>query len=469
MLTNIDYFIVIIYLISIMGLGLYASRGITNLSQYAVAGRDYTAPVVFATLSAAFIGGGFTLGNAEKVFMWGIVNIIALWGFSFKEILVAKYVAPRMQAHRDAISIGDIMVKAYGTPGRLVSGVCGVFLCIGILGAQVGAMGYVFETFLNISRMWGIILGCGTLIVYVALGGIRAVVITEILQFGILALGLPLALVFAVMHAGGVDAVLTRIPVDHFSIPGSHLTWIAFISLFLTFMLGETLVPPYLQRLLIGKDTNAIIRGTLWSGLFSIPFFAITGCLGLVALALQPDLNPNLAVPYLVKTALPAGIVGIVIASIICVIMSSAESFLNAASVAFTNDIVKPLAKKKPLSALQELWLAKIFTVFCGIGAVIMAVKVTSLLDILIYAYHFWAPVMVIPLIAAIFGFRANPKVYLTSVICGFIGMWIWQYGLNNPYGLEGLIVGVIANIISLYLAQKFWGFDVSLKLEESV
>jgi SSS family solute:Na+ symporter len=451
-----------------MGLGLYASRGIKTLNQYAVAGRDYTAPVVFATLSAAFIGGGFTLGNAEKVFMWGIVNIVALWGFSLKEILVAKFVAPRMQAHRDAISIGDIMVKAYGKPGRLVSGICGVLLCIGIIGAQVGAMGYVFETFLGISRIWGIVLGCGTLIVYVTLGGIRAVVITEILQFVVLALGLPLALIFSVIHAGGVDAVLARIPVDHLSIPGSHLTWLAFISLFLTFMLGETLVPPYLQRLLIGKDIHHIARGTLWSGLFSIPFFAITGCLGLVALALQPDLNPNLAVPYLVQTALPVGIVGIVIASIICVVMSSAESFLNAASVAFTNDIVKPLVKK-PLSATQELRLAKIFTLFCGIGAVIMAVKVASIIDILIYAYHFWAPMMVVPLIAAIFGFRTNAKVYLTSVACGFISMWVWQYGLNNPYGLEGLVVGVIMNIVSLYVAQKFWGNEPSLALEESV
>ncbi|MFA6036645.1 MAG: sodium:solute symporter family protein [Legionellales bacterium] len=468
MLANIDYLIVIIYLVAIMGLGLYASRGIKNLNQYAVAGRNYSAPVVFATLSAAFIGGGFTLGNAEKVFMWGIVNIFALWGFSFKEILVAKYIAPRMQAHRDAISIGDIMVKSYGTPGRLISGICGVLLCVGIIGAQVGAMGYVFETFLGISRIWGIMLGCGTLIVYVTLGGIRAVVVTEILQFGVLAIGLPLALIFSVMHAGGIDAVLARIPADHLTIPGSHLSWIAFISLFLTFMLGETLVPPYLQRLLIGKDIKSIAQGTLWSGLFSIPFFAITGCLGLVALALQPDLNPNLAVPYLVQTALPVGIVGLVIASIICVVMSSAESFLNAASVAFTNDIVKPLMKK-PLSATQELRLAKIFTLFCGVGAVVMAVKVASILDILIYAYHFWAPMMVVPLIAAIFGFRANTKVYLSSVACGFVGMWIWQYALNNPFGLEGLIVGVIMNTVSLYLGQKFLNNEINPAIQESV
>lgn len=458
MLANIDYIIVLVYLVGIMGLGLYASRGIKTLSQYAVAGRDYTAPVVFATLSAAFIGGGFTLGNAEKVFMWGIVNIFALWGFSVKEILVAKFIAPKMQAHRDAISIGDIMAKSYGKPGRLVSGVCGVMLCVGIIGAQVGAMGYVFEIFLDIPKIWGVLLGCGTLIIYVTLGGIRAVVVTEIVQFMILAVGLPLALVYGIIAAGGVDAVIAKVPVGHFSIPGP-LSWMAFISLFLTFMLGETLVPPYLQRLLIGKDVPNTVRGTLWSGIFSFPFFAITGCLGLVALALQPDLDPNLAVPYIVKNTLPAGIMGLVIASIICVVMSSAESFLNAASVALTNDIVKPLSKHE-LTKRQELLIAKFVTLFAGVGAVIFALSIESVLDILIYAYHFWAPVMLVPLIASIFGFRANARIYLTSVVCGLLGMWIWQYLLGNPLELDGLVVGTLTSLTGLFVANKFMRKD---------
>lgn len=52
-----------------------------------------------------------------------------------------------MGAHRDAISIGDIMVKAYGLPGRMVSGVCGLLLCIGVLVAQVGAMAMCLRLF----------------------------------------------------------------------------------------------------------------------------------------------------------------------------------------------------------------------------------------------------------------------------------------------------------------------------------
>jgi len=95
-----DKIIVILYLLIILVVGLLAGRKVKNLSQFSVAGRSFSSLVIFATLSASFIGGGFSMGNAEKVFLFGIVNIFALWGFSLKEILVAKFIAPRMDNYK---------------------------------------------------------------------------------------------------------------------------------------------------------------------------------------------------------------------------------------------------------------------------------------------------------------------------------------------------------------------------------
>ena len=81
--------------------------------------------------------------------------------------------------------------------------------------------------------------------------------------------------------------------------------------------------------------------------MFSIPFFAITGMIGLVALVMNPGLNPNLSLPYVIQQTLPEGIRGLVVAGMISVVMSSADSCLNSASVAFTNDIVGPFEKEK--------------------------------------------------------------------------------------------------------------------------
>ncbi|MFH1488700.1 MAG: sodium:solute symporter family protein [Pseudomonadota bacterium] len=443
-MLNTDGIIVLIYLALVLAIGLLASRGIRNLSHFSVAGRSFSSVVVFATLSASFIGGGFTMGNAEKVFTWGIVNIFALWGFSLKEILVATLIAPRMDSFSQAIFVGDIMEFAYGKTAKLVTGCFAVLLCAGIVGAQVGATGYIFELFLGIPRFWGIFLGFGIVVLYSTVGGMRAVVFTDLLQFAILAVGIPLTLIFGVSRAGGLDAIQAAIPAGHLSFLGSKGA-LAFVSLFLTFVLGETLVPPYVQRLLIGKSAGHTARGTLYSGLFSIPFFAVTGGIGLVALTLKPGLDPNLALPYVIQHVLPMGLKGLVVAGIIAVVMSSADSFLNGAAVAFSNDVVQPL-RKKPLSDRKVLLLAKFTTLMVGALAIIFALKIKSILDILIYAYHFWAPVIVIPLAAAFFGIRADTRIFLSGCCAGLAAMVIWNYFLNAPGGVEGLIVGVLAN-----------------------
>ncbi|WP_045214710.1 sodium:solute symporter family protein [Desulfonatronovibrio magnus] len=446
--------IIFIYLAAVLIIGMLAGRGIKNISQYAVAGKSYGSMVIFATLSASFIGGGFSMGNAEKVFLLGIVNIVALWGFSLKEVLVAKYIAPRMDRYRDAISVGDIMKSHYGVSAKVFSGIFGFILCAGILGAQIGAIGYVTNLFLGIERFWGIMLGCGIVITYATVGGMRAVVWTDIVQFVILAFGLPLTLYFGIQSAGGIEHIVNTVPSGHLSLPVEPLALIALASLFLTFVFGETLVPPYLQRLLIGRDAREVSKGTLYSGLFSFPFFAVTGLIGIVALVLNPEINPNLAMPFVIQQALPPILQGIVIAAVIAIIMSSADSFLNAAAICFSNDIVKPL-KKEAMSHKSEVLMARLVTLMVGVLAVIFALSIESILDILIYSYNFWAPIILVPLVMAVMQKKVSQKKFLVGAGAGIFSLLIWNYGLGSPLGIHGIVVGVFANYTGFVLADN--------------
>lgn len=455
-LVSIDMIIIIFYLVGVLAIGLWAGRNVKNLADYSVAGRSFPAIIVFATLSASFIGGGFTLGNAEKVFTFGIVNIAALWGFSLKEILVAKFIAPHMHQFPNAISVGDVMEKDYGKWGKVVSGIFSVFLCAGILGAQVGGMGYIFHVFMNIPVWVGIVVGTGIVILYDTIGGMKAVVATDIIQFVVLAIGIPLSLFLGIQHIGGISMLVSQLPEGHLDLFSNITSW-QFLSLFLTFLLGETLVPPYVQRLFVGKDSAHTAKGTLWSGLFSIPFFAITGMIGLVALVMKPDLNPNLSLPYVIQQTLPVGIRALVVAGIISVVMSSADSFLNSASVGFTNDIVKPFRKKKT-GAGEGLFMARMATLITGSLAMLFAIKIQSILDILIYAYNFWAPIIMVPLAATLLGVRATTRTFLSGAVAGIAGVFIWNQLLDKPAGFDGLIIGVFCNIIMFTLVHNLTG-----------
>ena len=459
MLNYLDYAIIIFYLCVVLLVGLWSGKGMKSLREFSVSHRSYTSFVIFATLSASFIGGGFSIGNAEKVYRLGIVNIVVLWGFSLKEILVAMYIAPKMDNFPNVISAGDIMEQGYGKAAKVITGFFSVFLCAGIVGAQVGAMGLIFKVFLGIEPIWGILIGCGIVIAYSTIGGMRAVVLTDVIQFCVLAIGLPAALIFGIVKLGGFSAIREAVPASHFSIPADTMTIGAFLSLFLTFLLGETLVPPYVQRLLIGKDAKHTARGTMLSGIFSIPFFVVTGAIGLVALTLDPKLDPNLAMPFVIRTVLPAGVRGIVIAGVISIVMSSADSFLNGAATACINDIVKPL-RKKPLSERHELLLAKLMNCFVGVFAVIFAINIPSILDILIYAYNFWAPVILVPLAAVFLGVRVTRAGFFSGTIAGAAGVLIWNVLLESPMGISGLVIGVFCNLIAFTLINKIYAKD---------
>lgn len=449
----LDHLIMGLYLVGVLGIGLWAGRGLKTLEDFSVAGRSFKSWVVFATLSASFIGGGFTMGNAEKVYIFGIVNIFALYGFSLKEILVATVIAPRMDRFSEAVSVGGIMGQSYGKAARITSGLFGFLLCAGILGAQVGAMGYVFNLFLGIDKMLGILIGCGIAITYSTVGGMRAVVFTDILQFIVLGVGIPLALFLGIDKVGGWNAVMAAVPAEHLN-PLGDMGFVAFASLFLTFLLGETLVPPYVQRLMIGKTTRHTARGTLWSGLFSIPFFAVTGCIGLVALAMNPELNANLALPYVIQQALPIGLKGLVVAGIISVVMSSADSFLNGASVSLISDLVLPL-RKKSLSDRKKLIMARLANLLTGITAVVFAIKIESILDILMFAYNFWAPVILPPLVAAFFGVKAKGRVFVAAAFCGIAATWVWNMWMADTSGIDGLIIGVLCNTAVFFIYRS--------------
>jgi SSS family solute:Na+ symporter len=341
-------------------------------------------------------------------------------GVSLKEILVALLVAPKMDKFPNAISVGDIMATAYGKVGRVITG---------------------------IDRDWGILIGCGIVILYTTFGGMRAVVATDIVQFLILAIGMPLVLYFGINYVGGLDALVVAIPADRIEIPGAHYQWLGLIAPILVFMFGETLVPPYVQRLCIGKTAAKAAQGTLYSGLFSIPFFAVTGLIGLVALALDPALDSNLAMPHVVVTVMPPVLKGVVIAAVISIVMSSADSYLNSASIAFINDVLAPL-RAKPLTSRQALRLAMVVTFVVGVKSVFFALAIESVLDILIYAYTYWAPVVLVPLVATIYGVRKGVAGFVAGALAGLFVAMVWDNVLHQPGQIAGLVVGVFANLL---------------------
>jgi SSS family solute:Na+ symporter len=433
------------YFALILVVGIWVSKSVKNLDDFSTGSRGYGSLFIFATLSASFIGGGFTTGLAEKVFTMGLVYVVALWGFSAKEILIATIVAPRMTPFKDAISVGDIMGQLYGKKSKILTGIASGLVCAGIAGAQFAAFGYLLKVLTGIDASYGIILGTIIVIIYAAWGGMKSVVANDVIHFCVLIIALPLVLVWGINHAGGFSKVMSTVPVEHLSFSGT-LPLITIIGLFLNFFFGETLVPPYVQRLLIGRNFKDTAKGTLWSGLLSIPFFLLVGFIGLTALTIKPDLDPHLALPYVINTVLPVGLKGLAIAGMMAVVMSSADSFLNAAAISISHDVLKPIAKER-FTPNIELWWSRLMTVIIGAMGALFALSTQSALDILLVAYNFWTPFILVPLVAGILGVRASAQAFWWGCIAGIGATCFWLIQMGETT-FNGALVGICVNLL---------------------
>lgn len=444
---NLDNLIIVFYFFTVLCVGLWASRSVKTLDDYATGNRSYNSFFIFATLSSSFIGGGFTSGLAEKVYRLGLFYVVGLWGFSLKEILIAKYVAPQMTKFNDAVSVGDIMGRLYGENARVFTGIASVLVCAGIAGAQFGAFGYMMNVLLGIPQLWGILIGASIVIIYSSLGGMKAVVANDMLHFCVLIVALPLVFILGLNQAGGIEAILST---PNFDAIGQNIPWYVLLGIFLSFFFGETLVPPYVQRLLIGKDNHSTVQGTLWSGLLSFPFFLMIGLIGLIAHKLSPDLNPNLALPHVIMTVMPVGLKGLAIAGMIAVVMSSADSFLNAAGIAASHDVIKPL--KSITEKHQELTISRFTTFTVGVIGAAFAASTESVLDILLHAYNFWTPFILVPLVAGIMGYIKSAQVFWVSSLIAIFAVFITtHFSSISTSAFDGTLVGIVVNALVFF------------------
>lgn len=446
----LDTGMVILYLAVLIGIGLKGR--VKDVSGFTASDCGYGTFTIFASLSASYIGGGYSSGNAAEAYSGGIGMTVALFGFSISTILIGRFLVPGVKQFAGVTTVGGIIGKAYGRTARVLTGIFSFSCCAGMVGAQMGAIGLVFNVLLGIPPKLGIIIGCGIVMLYSTSGGLKSVIMADMIQFVMLAIGMPLLLVMALSRLGGVGALLETLPREY-SNPFNGTTIAGFISLFITMMFGEALAPPYTQRLLIGKNPSGTARATILSGMFSIPFFMITGMIGMTAYSLNITGEASAAMPALVKSILPMGIRGVVMVSMVSIILSAADGFLNGASVGLVCDTVKVLYPD--MSEKAELWWLRAVNLATGLAAIAVAFILPNIFNILIFAYSFWSPLILVPLAAAMLGIKSNGRAFRRALVAGMASSTVWNYVFLKPWNIDGGGVGMVFNLIVFALSTR--------------
>lgn len=446
-MSVLDWTMLVVYFALLIVIGVQTIRRVRTSDDFAVAGNRIIWPVFFGSLAAAFLGGGSSLGNAGAVFRDGYSYMFAYFAFGVQFVLVGWFVAPRLKRYLGAHTVGDVMEAHYGKASRLVTGLLSLGLCAGILGAQALAIGTVVHATLNLPTVPSIIVGMGVVVLYSTFGGAWAVIQTDMMQFVFLGLFLPVTLLIALREVGGPGELVAALPAEHFTLTGPYSV-VAFAGLFVAFLLGEALVPPYTQRTFATPDARNARTGMVLSGFFALLFYFVTATLGLVALVLFPGIEADQALPTIVLRLLPAGLVGLLVAALLAVVMSTASSYLNSIAVVFVKDIYLPLTKRE-IGARRRVWLERMLSLGVGVVAIVFAISVPSIVDALLYSYSLWAPTVVVPLLFAVLAKSRCGPAALAAIAAGGSTTAIWTWVLDEPYGVNGTVVGVAANLVA--------------------
>ena len=213
----------------------------------------------------------------------------------------------------------------------------------------------------------------------------------------------------------------------------------------ISFALGEVLIPPYANRVLAAKSASASRNGFLLAGMFIIIWLAIVAALGVVAHGvIATDTKPDDVFVAVGRAVLPSGIFGLLLATVVAIVMSSQESVLNSASVAFVRDIVSLF--RSP-SENATLILAKCSTLGIAAIAILAAQFSPSIIDGLLILYSIWDPTILVPLIAGLYLRETKPLASWLSILGGATTSLSWQFA-KEPHGIPAILVGLLAAIV---------------------
>jgi Na+/proline symporter len=446
---SVDYLIVYAFLIITLVIGLRAGRGIKDIREYALANKMYGTGVLVLTFLATNIGGGSVMSGSREVFTNGIIMTVTSLGVVISLLFVAFFIAPNIVHFEDCITIGDVMGKLYGGASKVITGVLGVLYSICMTSMQLLALTIIGESLLGLKSAYGLIIGGLVLATYSAIGGIKSVAITDVFQFLILVTVFPLIASLSLNRIGGIQELFHKVPAEKFNV-FSHENFSYYLTLFLVwsiFPVGIT-SPPLFQRLLMGQNAKQLRDQYLIVAAFDPTFRVIITLIGLTAVVLYPTIEAKNVIPHIVNELSPAGLKGWAIAGLLAVVMSTADSYLHAAGLLLSHDVIKPLGDKIGI-AIHELSWARYSTVIIGCIAIVIALQAENLLRLSFTALSFTGPLLLFPLVAGIMGLKSDRYAFYNALIVTLIAFSLSTALLPPRHHHLAVIISILANGIS--------------------
>lgn len=488
-MNGLDWSVVAVYLTSMIGLSWHLGRKQSDAKDYYLGGNDLSWWSVGISTMATQCSTNSLLGAPAFVITTGLIWIQYEFALPLAMVFIMIFLIP-FYRKLNLVSVYAYQERRFGRSARTMLSVTFQLLRAFATGVTVYGISIVLQSIVGIPFALSVLILGVVTVVYDMLGGMAAVVISDVIQMVILYLGIALCVVYSVSAVGGVSEVFTS-----FASLGSVVGSESFVGLqavdfsgtgltadtqygFWPMLLGGLFLyvsyygtdQTQVQRELSSKDIDDTNRSLMLNGMMRFPLVATYCFLGVCIgayivknpefLALLNDggePNYNLAVPKFVTTVLPHGVIGLVMVALFSAAMSSLDSTINSLSAATIKDLYEPFVQKGEIPGDKQLMLSRFFTVFWGTVIVIFSFFVGDISNSVIESVNKVGslangPILAMFLLGILTRF-ANEKGAISGLVAGLIGnaivwkfapevSWLWWnvLGFFVAFGVGALV-----------------------------
>ncbi len=454
---DIDSAIFIGFLAANLVFGLYHSRGIRNIKEYAVGNRNFSTATIVATLIATWVSGESFFSYLSDSYSSGLY---AIWAYVLGEVsaffIYGYFFAPRLAEFLGSLSIAEAMGNLFGKHVRVVTAISGMIGVVGLIAVQLKIAGLLFEYCFGIPAIYGVFVGGVIVTIYSTFGGIKAVTFTDIIQFFTFGTIVPVIAYFISTSLGDTNIVintLTTNPVFDYRqvFDFSQTKSLSYLFIFF-FIAVPAFSPAIFQRIAIAKNVMQVRKSFIIAGFVCLFLGLMMSWIGVLVVSTAPNIEASNVVKYVLFNYSVVGLKGLILTGIMAMIMSTADSYVNSAAILIVHDFCKPLKIK----IKNELILARYVSFSVGIFAMLLTtLNSGNLMQLLIAANMFYMPIVTMPFIMAVLGFRSSSKSVLIAMITGFISVIIWEMFLKSKAaGIDSILPGMAANLLALLVSH---------------
>ena len=456
----VDIGIILIYLAGMVAVGVWTSRKVKNLADYSLAGKSLGYLVMIGTVVGAAIGAASTMGKAGKAYELGIIFVTAGFGY-IAGLIVFGLLSGRLR-RLGIWTIPEALYKRYGKGINLACGAAMFITVIALFGGQIIGIGLIFTAVgksLGLTYTTSIILAGIVMILYTVLGGLFAVAYTDLIQTVIMLVSIGIILPIFIL-ANDSGSILAGAWQSAAAGDGPGLSPVYLVSIWIIDFCF-CLVDPGLWQRANAATSGKVIRNSMFvtAGVY-LYWSVVVVLLGLLGIFLIPNIVQNYGstdavIPVMIVKYLPVGLVGLCLAGLMAVMMSTASVALLISGTTVANDLIK--AARPQTSETRLLLWAKLVIILVGALGILFAMVMQGIFDILLLAFAVYVSAVFIPAMAAFFWKKATRQGAIVSSIVSTIvcvALYAVKQFVEIPW-LEPIVISLAVSLILMWSVSR--------------